>query len=171
MIAENCSSGLVFKYQSAARWPCFSLSKTQDHNALIERCKPEIGDILLGKVATLGVVDVVDTAEPFSIFVQIALIKLKGGMVPGFIKYSIMHQYIQKQMDQMASGTTMRYIGTGRIAKILIRIPLIEEQRRIVAILDAADARIRAEEATLAKLRRVKRGLMDDLLTGQVRVK
>jgi hypothetical protein len=34
----------------------------------------------------------------------------------------------------------------------------------------AHDARIRAEEAELAKLRRVKRGLMDDLLTGRVRV-
>ena len=30
----------------------------------------------------------------------------------------------------------------------------------------ACDARIRAEEEELAKLRQVKRGLMDDLLTG-----
>ncbi len=28
MIVENCSSGLVFNCQNAARWPCFSLSKT-----------------------------------------------------------------------------------------------------------------------------------------------
>jgi hypothetical protein len=34
----------------------------------------------------------------------------------------------------------------------------------------AHDARIRAEEAELARLRQVKRGLMDDLLTGRVRV-
>jgi type I restriction enzyme M protein len=33
---------------------------------------------------------------------------------------------------------------------------------------DAHDARIRAEEAVLAKRRQVKRGLMDDLLTGRV---
>jgi type I restriction enzyme M protein len=35
-------------------------------------------------------------------------------------------------------------------------------------VLDAHDARIRAEEAVLAKRRQVKRGLMDDLLTGRV---
>ena len=45
-----------------------------------------------------------------------------------------------------------------------------EEQMRIVKTLDAHDARIRAEEAVLAKRRQVKRGLMDDLLTGRVRV-
>jgi type I restriction enzyme S subunit len=46
----------------------------------------------------------------------------------------------------------------------------ISEQRRIAKVLDAHDARIRAEEATLDKLHQVKRGLMDDLLTGRVRV-
>jgi hypothetical protein len=34
----------------------------------------------------------------------------------------------------------------------------------------AHDIRIRAGEAELARLRQVKRGLMDDLLTGRVRV-
>jgi len=34
----------------------------------------------------------------------------------------------------------------------------------------AHDARIRVEEAELARLRQVKHGLMDDLLTGRVRV-
>jgi type I restriction enzyme S subunit len=52
----------------------------------------------------------------------------------------------------------------------LIHWPSIHEQRRIAAVLDAHDARIRAEEAVLAKRRQVKRGLMDDLLTGRVRV-
>ncbi len=48
--------------------------------------------------------------------------------------------------------------------------PPPKEQRRIAAILNVHDARIRAEEAILEKLRQVKRGLMDDLLTGKLRV-
>jgi type I restriction enzyme S subunit len=51
-----------------------------------------------------------------------------------------------------------------------VGLPPIEEQRAIVAVFDAHDARIHAEEAVLAKRRQVKRGLMDDLLTGKVRV-
>ncbi len=44
-------------------------------------------------------------------------------------------------------------------------------QHRIAEILDAHDARIRAEEAYRDKLKLQKKGLMDDLLTGRVRVK
>jgi type I restriction enzyme S subunit len=51
----------------------------------------------------------------------------------------------------------------------LVRPP-IEEQHRIVEVLRAQDSRIAAESAALDKLRQVKRGLMDDLLTGRVRV-
>lgn len=56
------------------------------------------------------------------------------------------------------------------ISNFEIAVPPVEEQSRIAAILDAHDARIRAEEAVLVKLRQQKQGLMADLLTGRVRV-
>uniref|UniRef100_A0A7C4CBF7 Restriction endonuclease subunit S n=1 Tax=candidate division WOR-3 bacterium TaxID=2052148 RepID=A0A7C4CBF7_UNCW3 len=46
-----------------------------------------------------------------------------------------------------------------------------DEQERIADVLDAHDARIRAEEAYRDKLKMLKQGLMHDLLTGKVRVK
>jgi type I restriction enzyme S subunit len=49
-------------------------------------------------------------------------------------------------------------------------VPTPNEQDRIADAYEALIARIRAEEATLDKLRQVKRGLMDDLLTGRVRI-
>ena len=61
-------------------------------------------------------------------------------------------------------------INRDEMGEYITALPPIEEQRRIAAVLDAHDARIRAEEAVLAKRRQVKRGLMDDLLTGRVRV-
>jgi len=51
------------------------------------------------------------------------------------------------------------------------RLVMLNEQERIADVLDAADARIRAEEAYLAKMKMLKQGLMHDLLTGKVRVK
>lgn len=49
-------------------------------------------------------------------------------------------------------------------------IPDHEEQKRIATVLDSQDARIRTEEASHGKLIQLKKGLMHDLLTGQVRV-
>lgn len=53
------------------------------------------------------------------------------------------------------------------------QVPLISlvEQRDIVSTMAAFDSRIDQERAQLAKLRRLKQGLTDDLLSGKVRVK
>lgn len=79
-----------------------------------------------------------------------------------------------EDFSRFASAVSMRSgfpkINREEFGEYETVLPPFEEQRCIAATLDAADARIRAEEATLAKLRQVKRGLMDDLLTGRVRV-
>lgn len=48
--------------------------------------------------------------------------------------------------------------------------PPLEEQEEIARVLDAHDGRTAKEFGELSKLRLVKAGLMDDLLTGRVRV-
>jgi type I restriction enzyme S subunit len=67
-------------------------------------------------------------------------------------------------------GSAQPKITQNALKHLEFVIPSYSEQNRIAAVLDAHDARIRAEEAVLAKRRQVKRGLMDDLLTGRVRV-
>jgi len=47
----------------------------------------------------------------------------------------------------------------------------VEEQSRIADVLDVPDARIRAEQAYQDRLKQLKKGLMNDLPTGHVRVK
>jgi len=49
--------------------------------------------------------------------------------------------------------------------------PTIEEQKHIVQVLDACDREIRLLEAELEALKQQKRGLMQKLLTGEIRVK
>jgi type I restriction enzyme, S subunit len=65
---------------------------------------------------------------------------------------------------------TQANLNTSIVKSCLIGIPPLSEQDRIVAALDAHDVRIRAEEAYRDKLKLLKKGLMDDLLTGRVRV-
>ena len=49
-------------------------------------------------------------------------------------------------------------------------MPPFEEQRGIADILDMQDERLATELREVVKLRTLKLGLMDDLLTGRVRV-
>jgi type I restriction enzyme S subunit len=76
---------------------------------------------------------------------------------------------VERHMS-MSQGSARDFITQGEFVQTIIAIPSGEEQHRIAAVLDAHDARIRAEEGVLAKRRQVKQGLMDDLLTGRVRV-
>jgi type I restriction enzyme S subunit len=56
-------------------------------------------------------------------------------------------------------------------AQIKVRIPSIDEQGAIAEVLSAADNEIKVLEKKLIALEKQKRGLMQKLLTGEVRVK
>ena len=56
------------------------------------------------------------------------------------------------------------------IEHIEISIPCAEKQARIASILADMDAEIAALEAKLAKYRRIKQGMMQNLLTGRIRL-
>jgi type I restriction enzyme S subunit len=75
-----------------------------------------------------------------------------------------------EQLKKITGLQAVPIVNKSKFSSVLVPVAPLDEQRRIAAVLDAHDARIRAEEAVLAKHRQVKRGLMDDLLTGRVRV-
>lgn len=61
-------------------------------------------------------------------------------------------------------------IGTKDIMKGEITLPEIAEQNKIAIILSDMDAEISALETKLEKYRRVKGGMMQNLLTGKIRL-
>ena len=61
-------------------------------------------------------------------------------------------------------------MSVGDFFNLRFTIPPLAEQTRIAAILNTADAELRQTEAYLEKLKTQKRGLMQQLLTGKVRV-
>lgn len=79
---------------------------------------------------------------------------------------------VKKQIKDAATGTSnsMKNISQGAFLGVLVPTPPFKEQRRIAAILSAADEAINVEQNELTKLRLSKAGLMCDLLTGKVRV-
>lgn len=72
---------------------------------------------------------------------------------------------LQRELVRRASGTTFLEISGREFGKIQVPLPPVPEQRRIAAILDTIDDAIRKTEQVIAKLKRMKRGLLHDLLT------
>lgn len=76
----------------------------------------------------------------------------------------------QHQVEILNAGSNREGLNYTQLRSFEIPWPNTKERKRVAAVISAHDARIHAEEAALDKLRQVKRGLMNDLLTGRVRV-
>jgi type I restriction enzyme S subunit len=74
------------------------------------------------------------------------------------------------RLERFDAATSVPTLNRNFVHPLRVAIPPLEEQHRIVAVAGAAEARIGEEERTAQKLRLLKEGLMDDLLTGRVRV-
>ena len=88
-----------------------------------------------------------------------------------FFYYFINQNKIQEYLMIGSGSSTMPALNFSYLRKFQIAIPSIEEQQKIAEILSEADAKIEKEEQQKAKLEELKKGLMQQLLTGKKRVK
>ena len=78
----------------------------------------------------------------------------------------------QKQgLIRLCGGSTFLEIGKVQVQRYAVSVPpSYAEQTAIAAVLSEMDAEIEALEAKLAKARQIKQGMMQELLTGRVRL-
>jgi type I restriction enzyme S subunit len=70
----------------------------------------------------------------------------------------------------MAQGATRYNLSKGNFLKLEIKLPKPEEQTRIASILSDMDAELSALEQKLEKYKKIKLGMMQELLTGKTRL-
>lgn len=89
-----------------------------------------------------------------------------------FKRYCFQTRNIKEQFRFFAVGTKVSGISKTSIAKIELRYPpTLTEQSAIAAVLSDMDAEIEALEARRDKTRALKQGMMQELLTGRIRLK
>lgn len=111
----------------------------QEHNALTKRCKPEKEDILYTKVGTTGIAKVVDVEKEFSIFVSVALLKIKHGIIFNkYLEYFLNSPFAREQAKKRTRGTANKNLVIKDIKQIIVRYPRpLIKQKNIVTQLDA----------------------------------
>ncbi|MBI5713015.1 MAG: restriction endonuclease subunit S [Chloroflexi bacterium] len=77
----------------------------------------------------------------------------------------------QRQVMAQAVGSIMKGINTPLMMSLVVALPSIEEQTRILAIIDSQEKIIKETIDQHKKLLKIKHGLMQDLLSGEVSVK
>lgn len=85
-------------------------------------------------------------------------------------RYCFQTAAIKRQFHFFAVGTKVSGISKSNIPRITLPVPEPSEQRAIASILNDMDGEIAALEAKLCKVRQIKQGMMQQLLTGKVRL-
>jgi len=75
-----------------------------------------------------------------------------------------------REVSERCGGSTRTRIARSELGRIRLRIPGLEEQKRIADALSSADALIATLERLITKKQAIKQGMMQELLTGQTRL-
>jgi type I restriction enzyme S subunit len=133
-----------------------------------QRFSIEFGDIVFGKIGTIGLPRLLPSEIAYALSANTVLIKPKQKNT--FLLWLLKSSLVERQIQAQLHSTSQPAFGIQRIRSLSVPLPCKNEQEKIAERLDSYDTCIRAEEAYLTKLRLLKPGLMQDLLTGQVRV-
>jgi restriction endonuclease S subunit len=87
-----------------------------------------------------------------------------------YLRYCFQAQSVKEQFKFYAVGTKVSGISKTNIAKITLAVPTREEQSAIAELLISIDSNIEALESKLSKVRQLKQGMMQELLTGRIRL-
>lgn len=108
---------------------------------------------------------------PMAINQDIKALLLNDEVEPEYVLHSVIAHGDQILASCLKSGTTVESIELSWLKKFTIPLPpTTAEQSAIAAILSEMDAEIAALEAKLVKARQVKAGMMQELLTGRIRL-
>ena len=87
-----------------------------------------------------------------------------------FLGYYLNSEPIRKQKASLGQGDAVVHIYSKQLSSILIHVPVIEEQKAIAETLSDMDAEIVALEQRLEKTKAIREGMMQQLLTGRIRL-
>lgn len=88
-----------------------------------------------------------------------------------YASYYFRSSLFRRQVCRLAQGATRYNLSKTEFLKIEIAIAKIDSQNKIADILDTAASELKHYEEKLANLKLQKKGLMQQLLTGKVRVR
>ena len=89
----------------------------------------------------------------------------------GYFNYLLKSWNLRKQIMMIAQGTKVLGLSTKRFSKLKLNIPTKPEQKKIATFLSAIDKKIQQLSRKKALLEEYKKGLMQQLFSGELRFK
>lgn len=167
-ITSNDGIDKTIKFDSVAKIP------KEEHQNLIKRCKPEVGDLLVSKNGTIGVPKIVDWNWEFSIFVSLCLIKTKDNLLVKWLYYYFKSELIDIEIAYGGKKNTIVNLHLEKIENFRIPLPPLAEQQQIANYLDKKCTEINSaisdKQKQIETMEKLKKSLIYEYVTGKKRV-
>ena len=139
------------------------ISEDEYKNAT-SNAKPQKGDILFGRVGTLGNPIVINEEIDICIFVSLGFLRVKNDNISNiFISHWMKSESFLKQVEKKIAGSSQKNLNTGWLKSFDIEIPSIKEQNKICILLDSLDKKLKLEQEKLNSLNEYKKGLLQQM--------
>ena len=131
------------------------------------------GDLLLTKDGTIGKVAYIsDLNRPATLNSGVFVVKpITDAYTAHFMFYVLESSVFKDFLQQLSAGSTINHLYQKDLVKFDLYVPpTTEEQEAITGILFDMDLDIYKLEEKLSKYQKIKQGMMEELLTGKVRL-
>jgi type I restriction enzyme S subunit len=135
------------------------------------RCTFDPQDVVFARKGRIGLARPYGNERKVFSHTVVLLKPHSKALEPRFVLWSVRFQRFFLEIDKrMNSNSGVPTLGVGFIQAIPIVVPSLVEQQRIASVMDSAEDQAEEQSAIRGKLRRLKAGLTQDLLTGKRRV-
>lgn len=140
----------------------------EDYKKIVANGYPQKGDILLSCVGTIGRCCIL---KEENVAFQRSVAFIRTSINKKYLLYVLQSNTVQEQLKSMVNASAQGGIYLGALRKVDLKITLDDqEQEAIAAVLTAMDEEIRNLETEREKMIQIREGVMDDLLTGRIRL-
>ncbi|CAM5574596.1 restriction endonuclease subunit S [Streptomyces coeruleorubidus] len=152
--------------------PSSLLRTTPEISESYARTRVVADDLVVTIRATVGkVLAIPPELEGVNLTRGTARVAPSEDLAQGYLLWALRSRRAQAQFAAAVKGTTFSEITLDQLRDLLVPVPYRRtDQENIVRLMKAANRRAATEQAVILKLQALKRALVDDLLTGRVRV-
>jgi len=135
-----------------------------------DKYNPRKGDVLLTNIGTIGKTVLVQEDEELLIAWNVFLIGVNDKVQSKFLNYYLQRLDGLNFYENLMTGNATKFVNKTSLSEIEILSPPLPEQQKIASILSSMDSHIEEKQRKLEQTQSLKKSLMQDLLTGKVRV-
>ena len=149
---------------------CFYVERKrydQDRNIQLN-----LDDILVTKDGTIGKVAIIKKlTKPATLNSGIFVIKAIGqSFYPKFLYYILKSYIFIDFLNKLSSGSTINHLYQKDFSNFSFFAPSLDNQKKTAQTLNDMDCEINALKVKLTKIKNIKKGMMQQLLTGRIRL-